>query len=151
MKNNTVAEIAVSYSFKTPISQKKKVISSRDAYEVFRSNWNMDLMQLQEEFKIIMLNRANLVIGIYSLSKGGSTSTVVDCKLIFSVALKCAANSIVLGHNHPSSNLFPSLQDIVLTKKIIAGAKLLDIKVIDHIILTSESYYSFADEGKLDY
>lgn len=150
MDNYSVAEISVSYSFKTPISQKKKVVSSRNAYEVFRDNWNMDLIQLQEEFKIIMLNRANLVLGIYSLSKGGVTSTIVDCKLIFSVALKCAANSIVLGHNHPSNNLHPSHQDLALTKKIIAGAKLLDISVIDHIILTSESYYSFADEGKLE-
>jgi len=95
------------------------------------------------------VNRCNRVIGVYELSKGGITWTVVDIRLLLSVALKTVATSIILSHNHPSGNLKPSKQDIDLTQKIKAAAELMDIKVMDHIILgTNEfSYYSFADEG----
>ena len=145
-----VAEISISYSNVLPITEQPIVISSRDSFNVFISHWNMDLISLQEEFKVLFLNRGNRVLGIYSLSKGGMTGTIVDAKLVMSVALKCAASGIILCHNHPSSTLRPSKNDKALTKKIQQGAQLLDIALLDHLIIAPEGYYSFADEGELN-
>ena len=102
-----------------------------------------------EEFNVLFLNQANRVIGFFNVSKGGKASTIVDAKVVFAAALKSNCVSVVLGHNHPSYSLTPSLQDIALTKKLVAGAKLLDLKILDHLIITPVDYYSFADEGKL--
>ena len=90
-----------------------------------------------------------MFLGIYHLSKGGIAGTVVDPKIVFSVALKSAASSLILIHNHPSGNLQPSEADKTITKKLVDAAKLLDINVLDHLIISIESYYSFADEGLL--
>ena len=144
-----VAEINVSYKPKFKSSERPKVSSSKEVYEVLCNNWDMNRIELQEQFKILLLNRANRVLGIYEVSTGGIASTVADPKLIFSTALKSCAASIILSHNHPSGNLKPSLADINLTKKIKAGGELLDIAVLDHVIVTPEGYYSFADEGLL--
>jgi DNA repair protein RadC len=103
----------------------------------------------QEEFKILLLNRANEVLGIYPLSKGGITGTVVDQRLIFAVALKCNATGIILCHNHPSGKLLPSEADITLTKSICKCADLLEINLLDHLIITKNGFYSFSNEGKL--
>ena len=97
----------------------------------------------------MLLNRYNKVIGIFTVSQGGIAGTVADPKLIFACALKAAASGIILVHNHPSGSLQASQADMDLTKKLREGGKLLDIQVLDHIILTSEAYYSFADEGLL--
>jgi DNA repair protein RadC len=105
--------------------------------------------RLVEEFKILLLNRAGRVIGCYEVSFGGFAGTVADPKVIFAVALKSCASSIVLAHNHPSGNLKPSQSDINLTQKLIQAGKYLEINVLDHIILTREGYYSFADEGMM--
>src|SRR5690606_1039682 len=97
----------------------------------------------------LLLNRANKVLGIVPISKGGTSATIADPKLIFVSAIKSNASAIILAHNHPSGNLQPSTADISLTKKIMEGGKLLDVPVIDHIIVTGHGYYSFADEGAL--
>ena len=97
----------------------------------------------------MLLNRYNKVIGIFTASSGGIAGTVADPKLIFACALTGAASGIILAHNHPSGSLQASQADIDLTKKLRDGGKLLDIQILDHIIMTSESYYSFADEGLL--
>jgi len=86
-------------------------------------------------------------MGWYRVSEGGTAGTVVDAKIIFSIALKCHACGIMMAHNHPSGNTTPSVQDVDLTKKLISGGKLLEICVLDHLILTSEKFLSFADEG----
>jgi DNA repair protein RadC len=101
----------------------------------------------REEFWMLLLNRANGIIAKIRLSEGGTSGTVVDPKIVFQIALKNLASNIVLCHNHPSGNLTPSSQDIELTKKLCAGARLLDICVRDHIILGNQKYFSFADEG----
>jgi DNA repair protein RadC len=144
-----VSEIQLSYKSKVKASLRPKISSSRDAENILRQYWNDDLLELQEEFKIILLNRYNKVIGIFTVSQGGIAGTVADPKLIFGCALKAAASGIILAHNHPSGALQPSHGDIDLTKKLKDGGRLLDIQVLDHIIITSESYYSFADEGLL--
>ena len=95
------------------------------------------------------MKKAQRVLGIYELSTGGVAGTVADPKLVFMAALKANACKIILRHNHPSGNLKPSRADEELTKRIATAGMYLDIKVNDHIIITSEGYYSFADEGLL--
>ena len=126
----------------------KQIRTSKDGENIFRNVWS-DGMEFREEFYMLLLNRANKVLGWYRVSEGGLTGTVVDTKIIFSIALKCHACGIMLAHNHPSGNITPSQQDIDLTKKLCAGGKLLEIPVLDHIILSAENYFSFADEGML--
>jgi len=111
-----ISEIKISYS--NPLLDKVKVTESEDAYRILFAGWDKDLLELQEEFKVLLLNNANQVLGVYPLSKGGTGSTVVDSKLLFSVVLKCNAAGIILAHNHPSGNLKPSQSDISLTSKI---------------------------------
>ena len=142
-----VSEIKVAYS--TSNTPKVKIKSGEDAYNVLLASWNLDTIELQEEFKILLLNRANEVLGVYPLSRGGITGTVVDQRLIFAVALKCNATGIIMCHNHPSGKLLPSEADITLTKSIGKCADLLEINLIDHLIITKNDYYSFSNEGKL--
>jgi DNA repair protein RadC len=140
-----VAEIKISYH---PSKGDKPVMhSSIDAFNFFKGFYMGETICLQEQFAAMYLNRANKVLGATILSVGGITGTVVDIRLTMSIALKCAATSILLCHNHPSGNLQPSKADIELTNKIKQAAELFDIKLIEHLIITSESYYSFADEG----
>lgn len=120
--------------------------SSRDGYNIIK-RYLMDLSH--EEFWVMMINQAGKVIAKELISKGGIIHTVADPKIIFSAALRSSAVSIMLAHNHPSGNLKPSHQDIELTKRITAAGKLLDIKVLDHLIVTDNGFYSFADEGLL--
>jgi DNA repair protein RadC len=145
---HTISEIQLRYTASLPIPN-TVVRGSQDAYDILISSWDMDTIALQEELKILLLNRANKVIGISTLSKGGTAGTVVDPKLIFVVALKTNAHSIILAHNHPSQNVQPSPRDEEITQKAIDAGKLLDIQVLDHLIIGAEQYYSFADEGRI--
>ncbi len=120
--------------------------SSSDAYEILHK-YLMDLTH--EEFWIICLNRKNQVLKLVEISKGGFSATVVDPKLIFKAALDNKASSLILVHNHPSGNTQPSDSDLVLTKKLVSAAKVLEIPILDHIIYTNAGYYSFADNHKL--
>lgn len=142
-----VSEIQLSYRPKFKASERPKVSTSEDVYRILCNNWDLDKIELQEQFKVLLLNRANRVIGIYEVSSGGMAGTLADPKLIFSAALKSCASGIILSHNHPSGNLKPSQADIGLTHKLKTAGSFLDIQVHDHIILTAEGYYSFADEG----
>ena len=144
--NYTIAEIQVSYKTNCKASERRKIITSKDAEIVFRNLWSND-MELREEFCILLLNRANRILGWYKLSQGGITGTVVDIRLLFSIALKGLACGIILAHNHPSGNLQPSDTDIKLTNSLKQAGKVLEIPILDHLILTDESYYSFADDG----
>lgn len=144
---NTIQEIKVSYS--SGNRDKVKITNSKDSYELLLSCWSKKTIELQEEFKVLLLNRNHQVLGIYPLSKGGVSGVVVDAKLVFSVALKCNASSIIIAHNHPSGNLKPSEADLRLTEKLKEAGKYLDIMVLDHIILSKKGYYSFADESQM--
>lgn len=152
-KKNTewkmVAEVELSYRNVVKPSQRPRVTSSKEGYDLLLSSWDEDRIEFVEEFKILLLNTANKVLGIFEVSKGGVAGTVADPKLIFMAALKTNASAIILSHNHPSGNLKPSPQDLSLTNKIAEGGKLLDIRVLDHLIVTTGGYYSFADEGIL--
>jgi DNA repair protein RadC len=117
--------------------------------ELFKRYWDKNKIDFIEEFKLMLLNRANRVLGIIDVSKGGVSGTVADPKVIFAAALTRNSCSIIISHNHPSGSLKPSRQDEEITQKIKNGGLFLDIKLQDHIIVTSESYFSFADEGLL--
>ena len=146
--NYNLAEIEVSYRTKVKASERRKITSSKDAESIFREIWSSS-MEFKEEFYIILLNRANQVLGWYKVSEGGMSGTVVDPKLIFSIAMKGLSSSLILAHNHPSSNLKPSNEDINLTKRLKEAGALLEIPVLDHLILTTDGYYSFGDEGMM--
>ena len=143
------AEVQLIYKSKVKASKRPQITKSADAFEVLKKHWNQDTLEFVEEFKVMLLNRANRVLGIIEISSGGISGTVADPKLVFVAALKSAASSIVISHNHPSGALTPSQADINLTRKLKTAGELLDIAVHDHIILTSESYFSFADEGMM--
>jgi DNA repair protein RadC len=142
-----LSEIVLSYKSKVKASSRPKVSNSKDAYNLLIRQWDPSKVEFVEQFKILLLNRAHKAIGEYEVSTGGSTATIADPKLIFAAAIKSNASGIILAHNHPSGNLTPSDADIGLTKRIVDAGKLLEITVLDHLILTSESYYSFADDG----
>lgn len=144
---NKISEIELHYKYQS--TQKVKVTDSLSAYQILKDSWNPDTIELQEEFKVLLLDRDNKVLGIYNLSRGGIAGTVVDIRLLMVVALKTKANAIILAHNHPSGNLKPSHQDRELTKKIRSASKFLDIELIDHIILANDGYYSFCDKGDI--
>ncbi|PVX46167.1 RadC-like JAB domain-containing protein [Flavobacterium sp. 103] len=142
-----VAEIKVSYS--NTNLERIKVTNSQILYSLVLKQWNQDLIEFQEEVKIILLNRAQIVLGIYELSKGGVSGTVVDIKIILGIALKCNASSIVIVHNHPSGSLEPSQPDKLITQRLKEASKILDLNLLDHLIITKEGYYSFSDNGIL--
>jgi DNA repair protein RadC len=123
--------------------------STQGSYEAFQYIWEKD-MGYRERFYILLLDRKNTPFAYYCLSSGGVSSTSVDVKLIFSLAVHTVASGIILAHNHPSGNLNPSRADLAITEKIVQAGKYLDVKVLDHIILTEDNgYYSFADEGQI--
>ncbi len=143
-----VSEIKVSYKNKIPSCETYKIQSAEEAALLLLDNWNSDTIELFESFKVMLLNNSNKVKGIYEISSGGITGTLVDIRLLFAVALKTLSTSIIISHNHPSGTLKPSQADIELTNKIKQASQLLDIKLLDHIILVPNgSYYSFADQG----
>ena len=122
-----------------------RLTSSQAVYDFIIENWDLSTIQLYEEFKVIYLNRHNNVLGVYTISRGGIAGTVVDPKLVFAIALKVAASSLILVHNHPSGNLQPSEADKSITKRLKQAGKLLEVNVLDHLIVTAESFFSFAD------
>lgn len=144
-----VAEVKISYQPKVKACNRPKIVSSRSAFELLRSSWDNDTLEFVESFKVILLNRANRVLGVSQIGIGGTCSVVVDQKLVFITALKANANSMILAHNHPSGDIFPSEQDRRITKKLVEMGRLLDVSVLDHIIVCPDRYYSFADEGEL--
>lgn len=126
--------------------EQKKISSSASVFELMQPV----IGELpHEEFWILYLNNSNKVIDQFQLSKGGITGTLVDVRLTLKKALELGATSIILAHNHPSGNLNASEADKQLTKKLKTASESLDIKVLDHIIVTEKSYFSFADEGIL--
>lgn len=126
--------------------QKKFIKSSKDAYE-FISPFLSDLHH--EEFWAIYLNRNNSIIHYAKIGQGGISATIADIRIILKTAIEQLASGIIICHNHPSGNIKPSESDISLTNRIKEAAKLLEINLLDHIIFTDKSYFSFADEAKL--
>ena len=146
-KSSNLCEVELTYKNKVKFSDMQKISSAKDSEAILRQCFNTEKLQHREEFIIILLNRASMVLGWVKISEGGTAGTYVDKKVIFQVALNANASAIILSHNHPSGNLKPSQADIDITKGIIQAGKLLEISVLDHVIITEEGFYSFSDEG----
>lgn len=144
-----VAEIEISYHPKIKPSERPTVHTSAEIYSVLMTIWDRNLIELQEEFKVLLLNRRNKILGVYNASSGGISGTVADPRLMLAAALKAGACALVISHNHPSGETKPSRADELLTQKIKLAASYMDIHLLDHLVITSEGYYSFADEGLL--
>lgn len=143
----TVAEVSLSYRPVMKASQRPLVKCAKDAYDILMGFWNLDKIEMCEQFCMIMLNNRGRVLGVVELSSGGFTATVADVRMIFGVALKACACSIIVAHNHPSGDLKPSAQDITATAKLVAAGKILDVPLNDHLILSAEGYRSLGDDG----
>lgn len=150
MRKDKVNEIQISYKEKRAISKSNSIKSSKDAASILFRQWDTNTIGLQESFKVLLLNNSNKVKGIYQLSTGGITGTLVDIRILFAVILKSLSVGIILAHNHPSGKLKASNADIQLTDKIKKAALYFDVKVLDHlIIIPNGEFYSFADNGQL--
>lgn len=145
-----VSEIKISYKNKVNPSDAAQIISSESAAKLIFNNWDQDTIELHESFKVILLNNANKVKGICTISTGGINGTVIDIRMLFALALKSLSTGIIITHNHPSGSLKPSEADKKITERILKAGELLDIKLLDHIIISpSGEYFSFSDEGLL--
>jgi DNA repair protein RadC len=125
---------------------KTKIINSFTSTEFIRQFYSDDI-EIYESFFLLLLNNQNQTLGYAKISQGGITGTVVDVRIVAKYVVDSLATGIILAHNHPSGNLTPSSQDIDITKKIKEAMKLFDVTVLDHIILTVDNFYSFADNG----
>lgn len=140
-------KISVSFDKKLKTSELYKITSSEDCANLFRKIFDADTFLWSEEFIVLCLNNSNRVLGFYKVSSGGMTATVVDVRMIYTIALKSCATSIIVAHNHPSGKLLASDADKEITKKLKQAGQILEIKLLDHIILTDTGYLSFQDEG----
>lgn len=147
MKFNIVNEIKLSYTRKG--NSEKLVSNSRDAVDVFRQHFDSDEIDYRESFFALYLSQNNKVLGIRKISESGISSTIVDVRIIMQTALLCNASSLIVAHNHPSGNLKPSAEDLKITQHLKDASEFLNIKLLDHCILTSTDYMSFADEGHI--
>lgn len=141
-----VTEVKLVYRNKARPSSRHKVKNSRDAYNIFKQTWDSDKIELQEQFRIMLLDNASGCLGVSTISSGGMAMCIADPKLIFATALKAGASAIILAHNHPSGNLKPSAPDTTMSERLAYVGRFLDMPILDHIIVSSEGYYSYADE-----
>lgn len=147
---NKVNEIKISYKGGLKSSMWQKISNSKDAAQLLFEDWDKDTIALQETFKVVLLNNSNKVKGVYQISQGGITGTLVDVRILFAVILKSLSVGIILTHNHPSGKLQPSDNDKTLTNKIKKATRLFDIKLLVHLILAPDGdYFSFSDNGIL--
>jgi len=144
-----VNEVKLTYRTKQKASERPQVKDSRTTYELLLKCFDTDTIELRENFKALLLNHGNRVLGVMNVSEGGISCTTVDVRLIMQSVILSTATKIIIAHNHPSGRLQPSAEDSFITSRVKKACELLEIELLDHIIITSESYYSFADEGKI--
>lgn len=124
-----------------------RILDSRDVAVFLKAIYGEGKLQLQEAFYVLYLNKRNEIIGYYKHTVGSIDGTMADIRIIYAIALTSLSVSIVLCHNHPSGNIYPSEVDKQITKRFNEAGKLMEIKILDHIILTQDDYYSFADNS----
>ncbi|HEY9560586.1 MAG TPA: JAB domain-containing protein [Anseongella sp.] len=142
-----IAEIDLVYNAPKDLAQRPRVAKASEASVIFKTTWDKGKIGFVEQFKILLLNRMYKVLGICTIATGGMTATIVDIRLVMAAALKSGAVQMIVAHNHPSGNLNPSEADKRVTRQLVDAGKLLNIRVLDHVILSVEGFYSFADEG----
>jgi len=139
----------ITLKYKKGEVKKSKITSAYDTFKILSQVFDEDTLEINESVIVLFLNRANNTIGWTKHSSGGSVSTVIDVKLLMVAALQCGAQSIIVAHNHPSGNVQPSQSDILMCNKINAACKTLDITLLDNLVISTDNYYSFADENKI--
>ena len=144
-----VSEIEITYRNQVPFQNRVKVNSPYTASRLLRQHWDEDKIELVEQFKVMMFDHAQHCLGISTLSSGGITACPVDIRLLFATALKCRATSILLAHNHPSGVCKFSYVDEELTHRICEAGRILDIPVLDHLLLTADSFRSMSEDDIL--
>jgi DNA repair protein RadC len=148
--NYSVSEVKLTYQTKVKPSERKKICCSRDTYQLLTNGvYDMETIEHREFFKIVLLNTTNKVLGVFCVSEGGINEALVDLRLVLQAVILSNASGIILSHNHPSGGLMPSPQDDNLTARIKRACEIMGITVLDHLIITSESYYSYADESRI--
>ena len=145
--NKTIPEIRL--KAKNGAIKKIKFTKSEDCYEYFLEIFDEESLEVYEQVMVVFLNSSNETVGWYKASQGGITGTVIDVRLILKAALDCYATAMIICHNHPSGKLVPSEQDNAITQKLKRASDLIDIKLLDHLIITTSGFYSYQDEGKL--
>ena len=144
-----VCEVKLTYKSKIKASEREKILSAENAYKILLSVFDSETIQYKEFFKVILMNRANKVLGVCHISEGGLNETSADIRIIMQAAILGNASAIILAHNHPSGNIQPSMQDDQVTKRVKEIAKLIGINLLDHLIITDETYYSYSENGRI--
>lgn len=145
-----LGEVTVGYKYNSSLKNRPKITDVKMAHDIIMRMMDMDKIGLQEQIVVLYLNQANLVIGSSNAFTGGLTGSVVDIRIIVATALNLMATGVIIAHNHPSSNLKASTQDITLTKKLKTALSYMDINLLDHLIVTPENeYLSMSNEGLL--
>ena len=142
-----VAEVQLTYKNRIPCKDRQQITGSETAYHIVKAQFPDETIDYRESFKVIYMNRSNHVLGCLTVSEGGPYSTAVDVKLILQGALLTNASGVILAHNHPSGNLKPSEPDKIMTERIRKALTVMEVNLLDHLIVTRESYFSFIDEG----
>jgi DNA repair protein RadC len=147
-QQTTISEARLVYRTKVKASDRLQVKCSKDAFDIFMENWDLDSIEHIEEFKLMLLTRSNKVLGIASILKGGINGTVTEVRIILQYAIKANASGIIICHNHPGGNVQPGEFDIAITRKIKESGNVMDVQLSDHLIIVPERrYYSMVDEG----
>ncbi len=152
MEKNTIfriPEIKLTYKPSADLFGRPVIHNSEEAYKLFVQIWEKESFYLVEHFHVLFLNRGSKVLGVWNMSRGGTSAVLVDLKLLMIAALKSNASSIIVAHNHPSGRAVPSESDIHITTKINQACNYMDISLNDHLILAHDTYYSFNNEGLL--
>jgi len=148
---SNLGEVTLNYKYHNPsIKDRPLITNSSDAVEVIKLVIDMQRIALQEQFIVIYLNQANKVIGTMNVFSGSIKSTVIDIKLILASGILLMSSGVIVAHNHPSGNLKPSREDLALTKRLSTALQYMEMKLVDHFIITpDDDYLSFANEGLL--
>ena len=141
VKQYKAAEVKLTYKSKIKSSDRIQIKNAEDAASLFFKIWDMDTIEHIEEVKILLLNRANRVLGIATISQGGMSGSVIDTRVILQYAIKANASAVILAHNHPSGNLEASDADKRITERVRDALKLVEIQLLDHLILNSDEKY----------
>ena len=136
------AEVKLTYITKVKASNRIQIKNAEDAASLFFKIWDMETIEHVEKVKMIILNRANKVLGVTNISQGGQSGSIIDTRVILQYAIKANAAAVILAHNHPSGNLEASDADIKITNKIREALKLVEIQLLDHIIINKDEEYS---------
>jgi DNA repair protein RadC len=148
-ENACFCEVKLSYMPTVDVQSQPSIDCPEKAVFLLRTIWDMDTIELYEDFCMLLLNNSKVCLGWSTISSGGKRATIVDVSKVATTALLGNASSVIICHNHPSGTLNPSTADIHLTKRIKEALDLLGMSLTDHIILTRNKYYSFKNEGKL--